>query len=51
MYECAKKLDALERALARKEALLQRWVDRKKAEGGLLQDGLLEDTERELEWK
>jgi hypothetical protein len=41
----------LELSLARKEALLRRWVERKKAEGGLLQDGLLEDTERELEGK
>jgi hypothetical protein len=37
--------------IATLEALLRRWVERKKAEGGLLQDGLLEDTERELEGK
>jgi hypothetical protein len=40
---------SLERQCARQFALLRRWVERKKAEGGLLQDGLLEDTERELE--
>jgi hypothetical protein len=42
-------VESLERSLARRDALLRRWVERKKAEGGLLQDGLLEDTERELE--